>query len=147
MRASRRAYALPVEVATRSVIDYALARRATLVDLFAGRVSAVEVCDAHPYLLRAAKYHGQSTDRPCPVCRRSRLTDVTYVYGDELREASGRARAVRDVAALAGRHVELNVYVVEVCQDCSWNHLTTSFVVGTGEPSGSRAARRHAGRE
>jgi hypothetical protein len=121
-----------VEVATRSVIDYALARRATLADLFAGRVSTIEVCDAHPYLLRAAKYHGQTTERPCPVCRRERLTDVTYVYGDELREASGRARAVRDLAALSARHTELNVYVVEVCRGCSWNHLMTSFVVGSG---------------
>jgi Family of unknown function (DUF5318) len=135
-----------VDVATRSVIDYALARRATLADLFAGRVSAVEVCDAHPYLLRAAKYHGRSTDRPCPVCRRERLTDVTYVYGDELREASGRARAVRDLAALSDRHAELNVYVVEVCRGCSWNHLMTSFVVGTGTSAGA-PARRRAGRE
>ena len=136
-----------MDVVSRSVIDYALARRATLAGLFAGRVSAVEVCDAHPYLLRAAKYHGQVTDRPCPVCRRERLTDVTYVYGDELREASGRARAVRDLAALSDRHTELNVYVVEVCRGCSWNHLMTSFVVGTGDSAGASAGRRRAGRE
>jgi hypothetical protein len=136
-----------MEAPTRSVIDYALARRATLADLYAGRVSAIEVCDAHPYLLRAARYHGQQTERRCPVCRRERLVDVTYVYGDELREASGQARAVRDVASLASRYAELNVYVVEVCRGCSWNHLMTSFVVGTGDVAAARAPRRRAGRE
>lgn len=131
-----------MDAAPRSVIDYALARRATLADLFAGRVSAIEVCDAHPYLLRAARYHGTQTDRGCPVCRRERLVDVTYVYGDELRDASGQARAAREVSALARRYAELNVYVVEVCRGCSWNHLTTSFVVGQGDPDGARATRR-----
>jgi hypothetical protein len=129
------------------VIDYALARRATLADLFAGRLSSMEVCDAHPYLLRAAKYHGRRTERGCPVCRRERLVEVTYVYGDELRESSGQARAVRDVSVLARKHAELNVYVVEVCQRCAWNHLTTSFVVGTGESGRDRASRRRAGQE
>ena len=133
-----------MDAPARSVIDYALARRATLVDLFAGRVSTAEVCDAHPYLLRAAKYHGQATERGCPVCRRERLVEVTYVYGDELRESSGQARAVRDVAALARRYAELNVYVVEVCRGCAWNHLTTSFVVGTGDAGEARATGRRA---
>lgn len=129
------------------MIDYALARRATLADLFAGRRSAIEVCDAHPYLLRAAKHHGQQTERACPVCRRERLVEVVYVYGDELRESSGQARALREVSALARQYGELNVYVVEVCGRCAWNHLTTSFVVGTGETGRPRAARRRAGRE
>ena len=136
-----------METPTRSVIDYALARRATLADLFAGRRSTIEVCDAHPYLLRAAKHHGQQTERGCPVCRRDRLVDVTYVYGDELRESSGQARAVREVSSLARQYGELNVYVVEVCRRCAWNHLTTSFVVGTGETGRPRAARRRAGQE
>jgi hypothetical protein len=127
------------------VIDYALARRATLVDLFAGRLSLTDVCDAHPYLLRAARYHGLATDRSCPVCRRERLVEVTYVYGDELRDASGQARAASQVALLARQYAELNVYVVEVCRGCSWNHLTTSFVVGTGESSAG--VSRRAGRK
>ena len=92
--------------------------------------------------------HGRLGFHPgCPVCRRERLVDVTYVYGDELRESSGQARAVREVPSLARQYGELNVYVVEVCRRCAWNHLTTSFVVGTGEPARARAARRGAGRE
>jgi len=132
-----------VETPTRSVIDYALARRATLADLFAGRRSAIEVCDAHPYLLRAAKNHGQQTERSCPVCRRERLIEVPYVYGDELREGSGQARAIRDVSRLARQHGELNVYVVEVCRTCSWNHLVQSYVLGTSGVS-RRSRRRTA---
>ena len=127
----------------RSVIDYALARRATLADLLAGRIAPVDVCDAHPYLLRAARYHGEPTSKPCPVCRcKEPLTHVTYTYGDELGESSGRVRATKDLAALAARFSELRVYVVEVCARCGWNHLTTCFVIGTGELPVKKAARR-----
>jgi hypothetical protein len=133
----------------RQVIDYALARRALLADLFSGRASTVDVCDAHPYLLRAAKYHGESTQTPCPVCRggvaREPLTHVTYVYGDALKDTSGRPRSVREIATLARQHPDLHVYVVEVCRNCSWNHLVTSYVVGKGasrarRPASSRSA-------
>jgi hypothetical protein len=115
----------------RSVIDYALARRATLADLFAGRVTTMDVCDAHPYLLRAAKYHGERTDTDCPVCKREPLTHVTYVYGDELKDAAGQVRATVELPKMARDYAELTVYVVEVCRSCGWNHLTTSFQIGT----------------
>lgn len=120
-------------------MDYGLARRATLADLFAGRASTMDVCDAHPYLLRAAKYHGEATETPCPVCRRGPLTHVTYTYGDAFKDANGRVRASVELAAMEREHEEFTVYVVEVCRDCSWNHLVTSFVLGT---AGARA-RRH----
>jgi hypothetical protein len=130
---------------SRSVIDYALARRATLADLSAGRVSSLDVCDAHPYLLRAAKYHGEPTRKRCPVCRADApLIHVTYTYGDELGESSGRVRATRELPALAARYSELRVYVVEVCRPCGWNHLTTSYLIGTGEPKAKRQNRRRA---
>ena len=131
----------------RSVIDYSLARRATLAALFTGKVSALEACDAHPYLLRAARHHGEPTDRLCPVCRNQAVTLVTYVYGDELGEASGRVRPTREIDRLEETYAELAVYVVEVCQGCSWNHLTTSYVVGTGERQPVRRARRRAAQE
>jgi hypothetical protein len=119
----------------REVIDYALARRATLTDLLAGRSSRLDACDAHPYLLRAARHHGEPTDVSCPVCRHADpLTHVTYVYGDGLGEASGRACATRDFGALAAAHGEIRAYVVEVCQHCSWNHLVSSAVYGQARP-------------
>jgi hypothetical protein len=127
----------------RAVIDYALARRATLRELQSGRVSPRDVCDAHPYLLRAARYHGEVTGKRCPVCRTSDpLRHVTYVYGDELGDASGRARAGKDLIALSQQYADLRVYVVEVCRGCSWNHLTTSFGIGNGEQSARRPSRR-----
>ena len=116
----------------RSVIDYALQRRATLRGLFAGATTGSEACDAHPYLLRAARFHGEATELPCPVCRRANLTHVTYVYGEELGQFSGRVKATAELEAMARQHGEFRVYVVEVCQGCSWNHLTLSYVLGDG---------------
>ncbi len=128
----------------RSVVDYSLARRAALADLFDGRASTTDLCDAHPYLLRAAKHHGEPTDKPCPVCRKEKLTHVTYVYGDELGDYSGRVRATPELAAMDARHTEFTVYVVEVCRGCSWNHLTTSYVLGSARERPRRARRRAA---
>ena len=116
----------------RSFIDYTLARRATLAALFTGGATTMDVCDADPYLLRAAKFHGEPTGRDCPVCRREKLTHVTYVFGDELGPYSGRIKATAELEPMAREHGEFRVYVVEVCQGCSWNHLTASYVLGDG---------------
>ena len=133
----------------RSVVDYVLARRAILTDLGAGRVSRLDVCDANPYLLRAARHHGEPTGRSCPVChsagerpdtrahagaRPAGLVHVTYGYGDELGDTSGRAWASADLAELADRFSDLRIYVIEVCAACGWNYLVTSYTIGTGGP-------------
>jgi hypothetical protein len=128
----------------RSVVDYALTRRATLRELFSGRASTLDVCDAHPYLLRAAKYHGERTDTPCPVCKKGPLTHVTYTYGDAFKETNGRVRATAELAVLEREHREFSVYVVEVCRDCAWNHLVTSYVLGT---DGLRTRRRRSAQQ
>ena len=125
----------------RDTVDYGLARRATLMDLFAGRASTMDVCDAHPYLLRAAKYHGEATETQCPVCRKGPLTHVTYTYGDAFKDTNGRVRATAELATLEREHTEFTVYVVEVCRACSWNHLVTSYVLGT---AGLQRRRRSA---
>lgn len=130
------------------MIDYALARRAALADLQRGVLSRQEVCDAHPDLLRAARHHGEPTQRPCPLCRTDLcrtdrpLVAVTYVYGDELGESSGRTRAQSELVALSLHHADLRVYVVEVCRACSWNHLVTSYAIGSGEVPARRPTRR-----
>ena len=49
----------------RGFIDYSLDKRATLLALFRG---VVDACDADPYLMRAAKFHGEKVGRNCPVC-------------------------------------------------------------------------------
>lgn len=117
----------------RLVVDYGLARRATLAELSSGGLTVADACDAHPYLLRAAKYHGEPTDRPCPVCRKERLTHVTYVYGDELGRYAGRVKVTDELQEMAREFGEFRVYVVEVCQSCAWNYLTLSYVLGYGE--------------
>lgn len=127
----------------RSVIDYSLQRRATLRALFGGDVmSMTEVCDADPYLLRAAKFHGEPTTRDCPICRREKLTHVTYVFGDELGQYSGRIKRTPELEEMAREHGEFRVYVVEVCRGCAWNHLTTSYVLGDGVPRRPPRRRR-----
>ena len=130
----------------RSRVDYALARRATLAGLFTGRVSALDVCDAHTYLLRAAKFHGEPTETDCPVCKKERLIHVTYTYGDVFKgETNGRVRQSAQLEALADEYGEFTVYVVEVCRGCGWNHLATSYVLASTRARPSSRARRSKG--
>ena len=114
----------------RQVVDYSLRRHALLRDLRVGRVGIHEVCDASPYLLSAARFHGERTDERCPVCRRENLTHVHYIYGDELKQSSGQARSRAELAVLARTVEEIQVYVVEVCRGCGWNHLIEQFLLG-----------------
>lgn len=118
----------------RAVVDYALQRRAALAELRRGQAFATDLCDADPYLLRAAEHHGVPADRPCPVCRRPELVELSYVFGDELGPYQGRIRAPRELELMAREHGEFRVYVVEVCRRCAWNYLTTTFLMGDGEP-------------
>ncbi|MDP9093827.1 MAG: DUF5318 domain-containing protein [Actinomycetota bacterium] len=114
----------------RDVVDYALQRRALLTDVASGRRAGTEACDAHPYLLLAAKHYGQLVATPCPVCDHRHQRHVHYVYGNALGKSAGQAKSVAELAQLAREHAEFDVYVVEVCPDCRWNHLVRSFVLG-----------------
>jgi hypothetical protein len=51
----------------------------------------------------------------------------------------GSQRATREIAELATQLPDFSVFVVEVCLVCKWNHLLTSYVLGTGEPLKRRA--------
>ena len=131
----------------RSVVDYGLARRAALTALRGtGSTAREDVCDAHPYLVLAARHHGEPTNRTCPVCQRVPLTQVSYAFGDELGQYSGRVKSGPELEEMAHEHAEFRVYVVEVCagptrgSGCGWNHLVQSYVLGDGEPRGSRTA-------
>ncbi|MEI8058016.1 MAG: DUF5318 family protein [Actinomycetes bacterium] len=119
----------------RSVVDFALTRRGVLERISAGDTFARgEHQDADPYLLRAAKHHGEPTERPCPLCHKVKLVHVTYVFGDELGPYSGRVKNSAELPVMAYEHGQFRVYVVEVCSGCSWNHLTMSYVLGDGVP-------------
>ena len=126
----------------RAVVDYALQRRSRLAEVYAGRTSLDDVCDAHPYLLRAAKFHGTPAGSSCPVCRKEELTEVHYVYGDVLKSTAGQAKAPGELVEMAGRLPEFSVYVVEVCRSCGWNHLAMSYLLGQG--SATQRTRRAA---
>lgn len=114
----------------RQVVDYSLRRRALLRDVHSGRIGALEVCDASPYLKNAAKFHGEPTDERCPICRRDNLTLVHYIYGDELKQSAGQARTLAELSVLAMTLREFQVFVVEVCQTCAWNHLIEQYLLG-----------------
>ncbi len=118
----------------RHVIDYVLARRSIIEHMKVDALAREEVCDADPYLLRAAKHHGEQTERLCPMCSRSELVHVTYTFGDDLGFRSGHVNSSQDVAIMANEYGHFRVYVVEVCKSCHWNHLFMSYVLGDGKP-------------
>ncbi|MCX5044924.1 DUF5318 domain-containing protein [Aldersonia sp. NBC_00410] len=128
----------------RQVVDYALQRRSLLAEVYAGRVGVTEVCDANPYLLRAAKFHGRGSDLICPICRKEQLTLVSWVFGDGLGPVSGSARTAEELVRLAATQEEFSVHVVEVCRTCSWNHLVQSYVLGLTPAPKQRRSRRAA---
>jgi len=120
--------------APRDVVSFALARRSALEAMRRGGAFNSDYCDADPGLLRAAKHHGEAADRSCPVCRRSDLVEVTWVYGAQLGALSGSARAQAQLTGMAHEHGRFRVYIVEVCRHCSWNHLVIAFTLGDGRP-------------
>lgn len=113
----------------RAYVDYTLDKRATLSALFRGKVDA---CDADPYLLKAAKFHGARVERACPVCKKRALVELRYTFGDQLGQYSGRIKSDKELMQMEKEFGEFRVYVVEVCRECSWNHLCASFLLGDG---------------
>jgi len=113
-----------------ATIDYRLAKRAILRQLRRGLVSQIDVCDAHPDLVRAARNIGEKTSERCPVCGNRGLRLVLYPYGKELKRHNGWPKRRAEIGELRSRLDEFVCYVVEVCLDCSWNHLVQSFVTG-----------------
>ena len=119
-------------------------RRSLLAQVYSGRTGVSEVCDANPYLLRAAKFHGKPSQVMCPICRKEQLTLVSWVFGEHLGAVSGSARTAEELVLLASRYAEFAVHVVEVCRTCSWNHLVKSYVLGAVPrrlPRGTRGTR------
>jgi uncharacterized protein DUF5318 len=117
-------------------VDYALVRKAVLRDLKRGVLTRLDVCDAHPELLRAGRHVGEDAGHDCPVCTSADVRLVSYVYGDKLKAANGRCiTSEQELEKLGATQDEFARYVVEVCLDCGWNHLVRRYLLG----------RRHAG--
>jgi hypothetical protein len=125
-----------------SIVDYSLARRAVLREYHSGRLSRFDICDAHPDLLRAARYCGEVTGSACPICDGGPLALVSYVFSDELpSNENGKVWPHRDVGPLM-KLCDARLYTVEVCPDCSWNHLRSQSALGSGRRRSARKPRR-----
>lgn len=118
----------------RNVVDYGLSRAADIKKLHRGGALTSDYCEADPYLLKAAKFHGESAKGDCPACKSKHLVDLHYVYGDELGPYAGRIRKAEELLPMCSKFGEFRVYVVEVCPDCHWNYLTRAFTLGDGTP-------------
>jgi hypothetical protein len=113
-----------------AVVDYRLTRQSVVREYRKGRLSRLDVCDAHPELRRAATGAGTPTDEPCPICEEEALILVTYAFGPRLPAGGRCVTSAREMAQLARGGTSVACYVVEVCPGCAWNHLTRVFHVG-----------------
>ncbi len=142
-------------MATNGRIDYRMAKRALVRQVTRGHLAVQDVVDAHPELLRAARNIGAETARTCPICRladdradvpidaENTLREVTYVYGDSLRQRDGRVVwNAEELADLAGRYPSFTAYTVECCLVCGWNHLVVAELFGTDHVAGRTLAQR-----
>ncbi|HUG86413.1 MAG TPA: DUF5318 family protein [Euzebya sp.] len=142
-------------MALRGRIDYRMAKRALVRQVTRGSVAVQDVIDAHPELMRAARNIGTETARTCPICRladdradvpidrENTLREVTYIYGEALRQRAGHVVWDDDeLHELAARYPSFTAYRVECCLVCGWNHLVTSELFGTDHtPGGELSAR------
>jgi uncharacterized protein DUF5318 len=121
-------------------VEYQLARNAVVREFRRGRLSRLDVCDAHPELLRAARNLGRTMPAPCPICEEDALVDVTYVFGSRLPSGGRCVATETELARYRRRKDPVVCYVVEVCTGCSWNHLLRMFPAGAGM-DGARQVR------
>ncbi|HXW35993.1 MAG TPA: DUF5318 family protein [Acidimicrobiales bacterium] len=124
-------------------VEYRLARNAVVSEFQKGRLSKVDVCDAHPELLRAARNVGTPLPEECPICEETNLVHVTYVFGRRLPPNGQCPGSATELARLCRRADEVACYVVEVCPECAWNHLARMYPAGgRHRTSRSRSAGR-----
>lgn len=118
----------------RQEVDYALQRRNTLQALRRPQrtLDRSDVCDADPLLVRAALHHGEPSTVACPVCRTDRMVNLHYVFGDQLGQYSGRIKSTKELDEMQNEVGEFKVVVVEVCLECGWNHMISSYLLGDG---------------
>ena len=118
----------------RQTVDYALQRRHALERL-RSRVRTLrreDVCDADPMLIRAAFHHGDLSTVRCPVGNCGRLATLNYTFGEQLGQYSGRIKSAAELEEMENEFGEFRVCVVEVCTECGWNHMITSYLLGDG---------------
>ena len=96
-------------------VDYRLARNVVVSEYRKGHLSRLDVCDAHPELLRAAADAGEESPEDCPICEDVKLRLVSYVFGHRLPPSGRCVASKKELARLATPGKNLACYVVEVC--------------------------------
>jgi hypothetical protein len=123
-------------------VEYRLARNAVVRDVQKGRVGVVDVCDAHPELLRAARNVGKPSGEDCPICEEAATVQVTYVFGAGLPPGGRCPGTATELNRLRRRPEPVLCYDVEVCPACAWHHLTRKYPAGGRGQRASRADKR-----
>lgn len=118
----------------RQEVDYVLQRHNTLLALRRPQRSLenADACDADPILIRSAVHHGEPSTVPCPICSAPQLTNLNYVFGDQLGQYSGRIKSTDELIEMQNQYGEFTVRVVEVCTRCGWNHMISTYLLGDG---------------
>ncbi len=89
----------------------------------------LDICDAHPELVRAAIDAGEDSEEDCPICEGVKVRLVSYVFGHRLPPSGRCVASKKELAKLARPGKDLACYVVEVCPNCFWNHLAQAFAL------------------
>jgi Family of unknown function (DUF5318) len=111
-------------------VEYRLVRNAVVRDVRRGRLSVVDVCDAHPELLRAARNVGRPLGDDCPICGEEKVVQVTYVFGAGLPAGGRCPGTLAELDRLRRRRDPVICFDVEVCTGCSWHHLLRKYPAG-----------------
>ncbi len=121
-------------------LEYGLQRSVLLAEVELGRKTRLDVCDAHPELLRAARSGvGTKTDERCPICDDDLLRHVTYVFGAKLPPGGTCPTTKTELNRLKRREEPVTCFEVEVCPSCAWHHLLRRYPAGGITPK-KRAA-------
>ena len=123
-------------------VEYLLARNAVIREYRKGRLSRLDVCDAHPELLRAATNLGRPSGESCPICEESELVEVTFVFGSRLPPGGRCVATQTELTRYWRRKDPVVCYVIEVCTECRWNHLTRMYPAGAGVEAVARKPLR-----
>lgn len=78
---------------------------------------------------------GRLTETDCPICEGAKLVDVAFAFGTGLPPSGRALTSTTEMRSLAREMDDVSFYIVEVCTQCSWNHLLRMF-------SGPHARRR-----
>lgn len=116
----------------RGEVSFAPLRAKALQSLRRPTLETENYCDADPILLRSAQYYGEPAGRSCPICKNENLKVLSFIFGNQLGQYSGRIKSTSELIEMQTEYGEFLVRVVEVCDNCHWNFLVYSYLLGDG---------------